>query len=302
MSAGVQGRVRVSYGGHGVVATEDGRQVDCKFRRSVGRPCCGDRVVIAAADAASCVVEEILPRRNRFLRSDNRGHTHLVAANLDRVLIVIAPRPAPSADLLNRYLVAVHSLSIEPLIVHNKSDLPRDAEEPGCATLQRLPEYEALGYRVIKTSCKAAPGIEDLLPAVADGVSILVGQSGVGKSSLVRQLLPDLDIQVGELSRITGKGTHTTTTTTLYELPSGGHLIDSPGVWEYGLWKLGAVSIAAGFREFAPSLGHCRFSDCRHVSEPGCAVKDAVDAGRIPAWRHRSYVRLLQQNAALPDR
>lgn len=302
MIESVHGRVRVSYGGHGVVATADGRQVDCKFRRSVGRPCCGDRVLIAAADVDSSVVEDILPRRNRFLRADSRGRGHIVAANLDRVLIVIAPRPLPSDDLLDRYLVAVHSLAIEPLIVHNKTDLNTLSRGPDNATLERLPEYEALGYRVIRTSCKADPGVEELLPAVSEGVSILVGQSGVGKSSLVRKLLPDLDIQIGELSRITGKGTHTTTATTLYALRGGGHLIDSPGVWEYGLWKLDAREIAVGYREFTPFLGRCKFSDCQHASEPGCAVKQAATEGLIPAWRHASYLRLLRQNETLHSR
>ena len=126
-----------------------------------------------------------------------------------------------------------------------------------------------------------------------------MGQSGVGKSSLVRRLLPDLDIQVGDLSKITGKGTHTTTTTTLYSLPGGGQLIDSPGVWEYGLWELADADIALGFPEFSEFFGQCKFNNCLHSSEPGCAVKSATNDGRIKDWRYQSYLRLLEQNSSL---
>lgn len=290
--------VRVAYGSHGVVRDAAGDSLDCKFRRAVGRPCCGDRVRLARADAESLVVEEILPRANEFVRADGQGRRHVVAANLDRVLVVIAPRPLPSKDLLDRYLVAVHSLGIEPVIVHNKTDLPVAAGEAGAQTFARLGHYADLGYRVVRTSCKTEPGVGELEAVTASGTSILVGQSGVGKSSLARRLLPDLEIQVGELSRVTGKGTHTTTTTILYTLPGGGHLIDSPGVWEYGLWRLEDAEIAAGYREFRPWLGECRFSDCRHLSEPGCAVKRAVEDGAIAPWRYRSYTRLLEQNRA----
>jgi ribosome biogenesis GTPase len=124
----------------------------------------------------------------------------------------------------------------------------------------------------------------------------MVGQSGVGKSSLANGLIPDLELQTGELSRVTGKGTHTTTTTIMYGLPGGGRLIDSPGVWEYGLWQMEQGDLDHGFIEFAPFLGHCKFNDCRHDSEPQCAVQAAVEAGSLEARRYQSYLRLLQQN------
>ncbi len=149
---------------------------------------------------------------------------------------------------------------------------------------------------VLKTSCKGDPGVAVLEPVLENRTSILVGQSGVGKSSLVRALLPDLDIQTGELSRVTGKGTHTTTTTILYALPGGGRLMDSPGVWEYGLWKLQDRELAAGFPEFAPHADRCRFNDCLHLGEPDCAVRMAVESGHIRQWRHDAYTRLLDQN------
>ncbi|MDX1379584.1 MAG: ribosome small subunit-dependent GTPase A [Xanthomonadales bacterium] len=291
-----EGRVLASWGGHGVVRLDDGDVVDCRYRRSVGRPVCGDRVYVAPDGGGGMAVESILPRRNAFIRADDRQRPQQVAANLDQVAVVVAPRPEPTRDLLARYLVAVHSLGIDPVLVLNKAELLGADDRP--EALDRLDYMESLGYSLVRTSCKGPPGLDALRPLLDSRTSILVGQSGVGKSSLVAALLPDLDIQVGALSRVTGKGTHTTTTTTLYELPGGGALIDSPGVWEYGIWALEPADIAHGFLEFRPHLGQCRFNDCRHDAEPGCAVKAAVGAGVIPEWRHESYRRVLSRNAA----
>jgi ribosome biogenesis GTPase / thiamine phosphate phosphatase len=290
--------VLVSYGGQGVVLLTDGTQQPCKFRRNVGRPYCGDRVLVARADGDSLVVETILPRKNYFVRTDDRLRQHIIAANLDQALIVVAARPLPSLDLLERYLLAVHSLGIKPVIVYNKTELevPADETANGAVVLAHMPDYSALGYSVVHTSCKTAPGIAALRPVLRDRTSIFVGQSGVGKSSLINQLIPDLRIQTGSLSLATGKGAHTTTTTMLYHLPDGGQLIDSPGVWEYGIWKLENDALAAGFLEFGAVPGSCRFNDCLHASEPGCAVKQAVADGRILDWRYQSYLRLLAQN------
>jgi len=290
--------VLVSYGGQGVVLLKDGERKRCKFRRNVGRPYCGDRVLVAPADEASLVVEKVLPRKNEFVRTDDRQRRHIIAANLDQVLIVVATRPLPSRDLMERYLLAVHSLGIEPVIIYNKTDLQVAPDETanGVQVLAHMPDYEALGYTVIRTSCKTAPGINGLRSILKDKTSILVGQSGVGKSSLINQLIPDLQIQTGDLSDATGKGTHTTTSTMLYQLTDGGYLIDSPGVWEYGIWKLENDELSAGFIEFEPWLGQCRFNNCLHASEPDCAIKQAVADGLIRDWRFQSYLRLLEQN------
>lgn len=290
--------VLVSYGSQGVVLLSDGERKRCKFRRRVGRPFCGDRVMVARADHDSLVVESILPRKNNFVRSDERQRQHIIAANLDQVLIVVAAKPLPSRDLMERYLLAVHSLGIKPVIVLNKTDLEIAADETaaGATVLSHMPDYEALGYTVIRTSCKTAPGISGLQSILKDRTSILVGQSGVGKSSLINQLLPDLHIQTGALSDATGKGTHTTTSTMLYQFTGGGQLIDSPGVWEYGIWKLDNNELAAGFIEFDPWLGRCRFNNCVHDTEPDCAIKQAVADGHIRDWRYQSYLRLLVQN------
>jgi len=287
--------VRVSHGSHGVVELPNGERLDCLFRRSVGRPLCGDRVEIGRAENQAAVVTAIEPRRNEFVRAGSRGKKQAIAANLDQVLIVVAPVPEPSRDLLERYLVAVHSLAIRPVIVLNKAERMGAARLAPDSPLLRLDEYRELGYPVFATSCKGAPGIDAIAPALKAQTSILVGQSGVGKSSLANALLPDLELQTGALSRVTGKGTHTTTTTIMYTLPCDGRLIDSPGVWEYGLWTMTQQELAAGFPDFHAFQGQCRFNDCRHAGEPGCAINAAVDAGAIRKWRYLAYRRLLQQ-------
>jgi ribosome biogenesis GTPase len=287
--------VLVSYGGSGVVELGDGERRPCKFKRSVGRPLCGDRVAVERADDESVVVAAIAPRANEFVRVGPRGRKQPIAANLDQVLVVLAPAPEPSRDLVERYLVAVHSLGLRPVLVLNKAELLATAGLADHSPLHRVGDYRALGYAVLETSCKGPPGTA-ALPAVLDGqVNILVGQSGVGKSSLANALLPDLQLQTRALSRVTGKGTHTTTTTVMYALPCGGRLIDSPGVWEYGLWEMTARELAAGFVEFRALNGRCRFNDCRHAGEPGCSVRSAAEQGVIFAWRYESYLRLLEQ-------
>jgi ribosome biogenesis GTPase len=252
--------------------------------------------MVSQADPSSCALEEILPRRNVFVRADSRQRTKIVASNLDRVFVVIAPRPEPSQDLVERYLVAIHSLGIEPEIVLNKTELMPEMGPFENSPLGRSKDYRELGYEVVQTSCKAEPGVSELAAILKETTSILVGQSGVGKSSLVNHLLPDLELQTGALSRATGKGTHTTTATTMYSLPSGGRLIDSPGVWEYGLWQMSQDELEGGFVEFLPFLGKCRFNDCRHQTEPDCSIREAVSAGKIPKWRYQSYLRLVLQS------
>lgn len=285
----------VAYGSQGLAELESGETVPCQFRRSVGRPLCGDRVILNKGAEGGWSVDEICERQNVFARADRGGGKQLVAANLDQVLIVIAPKPTPSRDLVERYLVAVHSLGIQPVLVINKSEISPPPGPTADTAFDRIDAYRKLGYSVLNVSCKAAPGINALLPVVAHSTSILVGQSGVGKSSLVNQLIPDLELQTSALSRTTGKGTHTTTTTIMYSLPGQGRMIDSPGVWEYGLWAMHPQELASGFPEFQPHLHSCRFNDCRHAGEPGCAIVAALESGQLLDWRYQSYLRLLAQ-------
>lgn len=287
-----------SHGNQGLAELADGRPVPCVYRRSVGRPVCGDQVLLGATQGESCPVEEILPRKNSFVRGQRNGDKQIMAANLDQVVIVIAPEPAPSRDLLDRYLVAVLSLGIKALIVVNKSELMATEVANRPEPFRNLDEYQRLGHKVVFTSCKSDPGIAALQPELEHKISIVVGQSGVGKSSLVNALVPDLELQTQALSHSTGKGRHTTTTTLMYRLPGNGRLIDSPGVWEYGLWEMEYEELMRGYPEFDGAPGRCRFNNCKHHKEPGCAISAAAEAGLIPAWRLESYRRLLVQGQA----
>jgi ribosome biogenesis GTPase len=279
----------------GLVVAQFGRQADvegaagvlrCHQRGTVDGLVAGDRVVFRAGTPTG-VVEARLPRRTLLERPDARGRPRPVAANIDRVAIVFAPRPAPHGNLIDRYLVAAEHLGAEALLVLNKCDL---LEEPGdAATLGDLPaRYAGLGYPVLR--CSRDNAAATLGAALAGHTSVLVGQSGVGKTSLVNALLPGLWRRTGTLSDDGAKGRHTTTRAELFHLPAGGDLIDSPGIREFGLDHLPAGAVAAGFREFRPFLGRCRFRDCRHRdSDPGCALVAAVQAGAISGERLASY-------------
>ena len=284
------GRVIASYGTQCRIESESDQIINCQFRRKVGRPVCGD-LVRWQASGDSGVIEAIEPRANRFLRSDRRGRTQIVAANLDLIVIVIAPHPEPTRDLINRYLVACANVGVAAAICLNKHDLLEPQSEQRWA--HQLEPYEALGYPMLKCSTKREGGLKTLRAKLSSGTSILVGQSGVGKSSIINRLLPDLDLRTQEISHATGKGRHTTTATTLYHLSGGGHIVDSPGVWEYGIWDMGATEVASGFKEFGDFIQDCKFANCSHSVEPGCAVQAACEQGKIATVRLESYRRIL---------
>ncbi len=229
-----------------------------------------------------------LERDSVLCRPDPYGKLKPVAANIDQILVVIAPYPEPHANLMDRYLVASEVVGIEPVIVVNKTDL-LDADAALREQMQALMSiYPSLGYRILYTRADAH-GLEPLHEALRERTSVFVGQSGVGKSSLVNALLPQAALRVGELSENTNKGTHTTTTAQLFHLDCGGSLIDSPGIREFGLWHMSREEVQEGFREFRPHLGHCKFRDCQHEQEPGCAILAAVEDGSITDSRLASY-------------
>lgn len=237
----------------------------------------------------------ILPRTNVFGRGDPRGRLKPIAANLDQVMIVIAPEPAPSRDLLHRYLAAALIQGIRPIIIVNKTDI----ELPDQPPFDELDGLRSLGYEIVPTCCTDGNSLGRLPERLAGHTSLLAGQSGVGKSSLLNAVIPDLDLQTGALSRVTGKGTHTTTTAILHRLPDGGWLVDTPGVWEYGLWRMETRELQRGFPEFADYSGNCRFRNCRHLDEPRCAVRAAAENGDLPAFRHAAWLRLLAEQERL---
>ena len=227
-----------------------------------------------------------------LLRPDAQGTLKPVAANIDQIVVVFAPLPEPHANLIDRYLVAAEACAIEPVLVLNKIDMLKDDVGAAARIEALVSPYSALGYRLLKTS-REEGGLQALLAALADKISVFVGQSGVGKSSIINRILPDAELRVGALSEGTAKGTHTTTTAELVHLPAGGSLIDSPGIREFGLWHMSREQVEQGFREFRPFLGHCKFRDCRHEQEPDCAVLAAAEAGSISAQRLDSYRRIV---------
>ncbi len=282
-----EGLVTAHFGTQVEVESAPGHSQRCHIRANLEGLVTGDRVVWCAGEPTGVVVAR-LDRRSELTRPDPYGKLKPVAANIDQILLVIAPLPPPHANLIDRYLVAAETVAIEPVLVLNKIDLlDRD---PGLASAldELLAPYPGLGYRVLRTSSRAG-GLASLQAALDGRTSVFVGQSGVGKSSLVNALLPQADLRVGALSENTGKGTHTTTTAQLFHLPCGGSLIDSPGIREFGLWHMERADVERGFREFRPLLGHCRFRDCRHEGEPGCAILEAVASGAIRPERLDSY-------------
>jgi ribosome small subunit-dependent GTPase A len=263
----------------------DHSQRQVYFNRQL-KPICGDYVTLSK-DQNNYRIDKILTRDNVFSRADKYGRKQHLAANVDQVLIIMAVSPEPTRDIINRYLVAAELNNIQPILVFNKIDLQSDY------FIHTAHAYRNLGYQVFLTSTQQIDSIKQLQQSLQGKTNLLAGQSGVGKSSLSNLLFPSLDLKTGELAKKTGKGAHTTSVTQLYYDPSqDAFLIDSPGVWEYGLWYLSPIEIAQGFREFQDYLGACKFSNCSHSHEPKCAVIQAVADGKISEKRYKSFIRI----------
>jgi len=268
----------------------------CHVRANVETLVTGDLVVWRAGQDNKGVIETRLERSSLLQRPDNYGLLKPVAANIDRIIIVVATEPTPYADLIDRYLVAAETLNIKPALLFNKSDLINEDNRAKIDDLFTC--YTDLGYEVLKTSANELQHCEStLLDWLRNYTSVFVGQSGVGKSSLIRSILGDQTIRVGPLSELSRMGTHTTTTAKLFHIPSdkessGGKIVDSPGIREFGLWHITEQELLEGFIEFRPHVGYCRFRDCKHNSEPKCAIQDALNKGEISQQRMASFRRL----------
>ena len=248
---------------------------------------CGDRVACRHdAQHDTWHVLNALPRRSALYRSNAQGRSELIAANVDLLVVVIAPLPLPDLFVVDRYLAAAASAPADAVLLQNKADLPSDP-----AIEAELAAYGRAGYGLLRCSTRSGDGLDALRARLRGGTALLVGQSGVGKSSLLRALVPDNDARVGELMRDTD-GRHTTTATSLHALPDGGELLDSPGVRDFAPALDRLEPRTLGFIEIAPLYGQCRFSDCRHYDEPGCAVRAAVADGAMSTRRYESYRRL----------
>ena len=285
-----EGTVVAAHGRQYRVELDSGEVLLCYPRGKKSEVACGDRVVVAPSGDQQGVIETVLPRRALLYRS-NQFKQKLIAANVTQIVVVVATEPSFSDELVTRCIVAAESQDIEILIVLNKCDLTARLD---LAQAQLAP-FERLGYRLLKICART--GADELLPYLLGQTSVLVGQSGMGKSTLTNALLPHAKAATREVSAALDSGKHTTTHATLYRIDADSALIDSPGLQEFGLHHLSLGAIENGFRELRPLLGHCRFRDCRHDREPGCAVNSALRAGTIDARRYAA-LRALRAEAS----
>lgn len=295
------GTVRATGGGVYHVVLDGGEAVDAALRGRLKRERrTGDKVVIGDRVRVVCsgdvwVVDEVEARSTEIVRRGPGGRKpKVVAANLDRMLAVVAARdPDPSTSLVDRLLVVAEASGMHPVLVVNKIDLPGGAES--AAELEAV--YGPIGYQVVPVSAETGSGMDAFAAEVCGHTSALVGPSGVGKSSLLNTLDPHLSLRTGELSRKTGRGRHTTVSARLIPLTCGGVVADTPGFGDVGVWGVEPEAVEGCFPELEPFLGGCRFRGCAHLKEPDCAVRAAVEAGEIAESRYRSYVVLRQEAA-----
>ncbi len=290
------GRIITRYGQHADVETESLELVRCNIRRNVASLVCGDSVVwrpyMVNNEDFQGVIEAVEPRTSEFVRPDFYDGLKPVAANIDRILIVAALLPDLTPSIIDRYLVAVEQLNIRPIILINKMDLLDDYNRELVESTVAL--YRSIGYEVVTLSANEKEGIDQVRELIAGHTSVFVGQSGVGKSSLANAILPDVNIETKIVSTNSRLGQHTTTASRLYRLENGGAVIDSPGIREFAMWHLSQEEILTGFVEFSEFITLCKFRDCSHKNDPGCALKQAIKDGKVSEVRYLSYLRILQ--------
>ena len=289
------GLVIAAYGRRGILEASNGEELKYLVKGRRLRVVCGDRVEWERdRHDGKAIIRAITQRLNTLERQPpDRHDPEVLAANVGCIVVVCAAEPATDWFLVDRYLATAGLMQCRAILVDNKSDLTEP--EPAGDRAHELAEYRKLDYTCLRVSAQTGAGIDALLAELADTTAILVGQSGVGKSSLINHLIPNADILVGELSAASAEGTHTTTASAMHGLPGGGRLIDTPGVRDFIPAISEARRVQFGFPEISALVGQCRFSDCRHLREPNCAVKQAVESGQISARRFETYRRLVRE-------
>lgn len=283
----------ISHLGRSIAVEIAGNLYLCQARRNIETIVAGDQVLVTSPALGQARIENVLPRRSLLQRSSNNNKARPLAANIDNIYIVLAAEPVANFLLIDHYLAICENSTINAALIVNKIDL-KDTQ----ALADELQIYQSLGYSIQRTSATKNQGIAELKAALTDHTNMLIGQSGVGKSSLTNALIPGQQLKTQAASKITKQGRHTTTATTLYHLPAGGDLIDSPGVALFGLADLAETQLAWGYREFQPLLGQCKFNDCRHAQDKNCAIRLAVANGAISAQRYQRFLSLQKQITA----
>lgn len=289
------GTVISRFGQHADVESTQGDIFRCNLRRSIGSLICGDSVIWRRGKetdhSISGVIEAVHDRSSVLSRPDVYDGVKPIAANISQIIIVSSVLPAFNPDIIDRYIVAAEDSQIKPIILLNKTDLLTD--ETTNVIEQQLDLYRQIGYQVLYVSNETQEGINELKMLLKDNISVFVGQSGVGKSTLTNSLIPTLGVITQDVSQNSGLGQHTTTVARLYHFEQGGDLIDSPGIREFGLWHLTPEQVCNGFIEFEDFIGTCKFRDCKHQNDPGCALIAAEKMGKIHPKRLASFQRIL---------
>jgi len=264
-------------------------------RRTTNPVNIGDRVMIEMEEGDS-VIAEVLPRENYIIRQSSRHRTaeHIIACNLDQaILMATISQPRTSSGFMDRFLVTATAYHIPAVIVFNKLDL---YNEKALSVLNEMKKiYTNAGYRILVTSAETNAGVAELKEVMTNKTSLLAGHSGVGKSTLINKIVPEMNLKVGELSGYHEKGKHTTTFAEMFELPFGGFIIDTPGIKEFGILDFEESEVSHYLPEMEKRLHDCRFNNCLHINEPGCAVKEAVEQGEIPISRYENYLSIIHE-------
>ena len=275
-----------------------GDEVNARIKGKRIKPVCGDRVTAEPiANESDWLITAVTERENELTRPNMRGQVEVLAANLDYLIVVAAPEPEADWYIVDRYLCAAELMGIAAAVVFNKIDLDTDAS----STAEELTNYARIGYDVVQCSAKKGHGMADIGELLRNRCAIIVGQSGVGKSSIINHLVGDATQRTSAVSGKTGEGRHTTVNSVMIPLPGGGSVIDSPGVRDYAPALESSAIAATGFREITAAAQRCKFANCRHLREPGCAVKAAVDDEEISARRYESYKRIVNLTEQLSD-